>query len=122
VRKTRSDVISDSVKEAVVAWWISETRSSPIAKEVVRKWVAPGVHTKMHTQYLLESQVSVFSTYFVYRDEFVYFRPDPCFAIVVAVCIFLCFMFEGPAVGQIHAFHLVLQFFFCFGLCLRVQH
>jgi hypothetical protein len=48
VRKTRSDVISDSVKEAVVAWWISETRPSPIAKEVVRKWVAPGVHTKMH--------------------------------------------------------------------------
>jgi hypothetical protein len=40
--KTRSNVISDSVKEAVVAWWISEIRPSPIAKEVVRKWVAPG--------------------------------------------------------------------------------
>jgi hypothetical protein len=37
VRKTRSDVISGSVKEVVVAWWISETRPSPIAKEVVRK-------------------------------------------------------------------------------------
>jgi hypothetical protein len=37
VRKTRSNVISNSVKEAVVAWWISETRASSNTKEVVRK-------------------------------------------------------------------------------------
>jgi hypothetical protein len=49
VRKTRSDVISTSVKEAMVAWWMFKTRASPNAKEVVHKWIAPGVHAKVHT-------------------------------------------------------------------------
>jgi hypothetical protein len=57
IRKIRSDVVTKSVKEAVVCWWVAETRPSPNVKEVVRKWVVPGIYEKMHTQYLLESQV-----------------------------------------------------------------
>jgi hypothetical protein len=34
MRKTRSDVINHSLKEAVVAWWISETRASPSARRL----------------------------------------------------------------------------------------
>jgi hypothetical protein len=48
-------VVTKSVKEAVVCWWVAKIRPSPNVKEVVHKWVAPGIYKKMHTQYLLES-------------------------------------------------------------------
>ena len=67
---------------------------------------------KMHIQYLLESQVSVFSTYFVFCGKFFYFKLDPCFAIVVVACIFLCFMFEGPTLSQTLCLHLMLYNFY----------
>ena len=57
IRKIRSDVVTKSIKEAVVCWWVAEIRPSPNVKEVVHKWIAPGIYEKMHIQYLLESQV-----------------------------------------------------------------
>jgi hypothetical protein len=57
IRKQRKDATSDSVRAAVIAWWVAETRPSPNRKEVVKHWVAPGVHENHHCQYLLESQV-----------------------------------------------------------------
>lgn len=62
VRKVRKDATSESVKAAVIAWWVAETRASPNRKEVVKHWIAPGVREKHHCQYLLESQVWVFNS------------------------------------------------------------
>ena len=59
VRKTRSDATSSVVTDIVTAWWAAETRPSPNRKEVVRKWVAPKTYVQHHSQYLLESLVSV---------------------------------------------------------------
>lgn len=57
VRKVRVDVLSNATKNAVVKWWISETRMSPNRKEVVRKRIGPGDYEEKPTQYLLETQV-----------------------------------------------------------------
>lgn len=57
VRKQRKDATSDSVKAAVISWWVAQTRASPNRKEVVKQWVSPGVRETHHCQYLLETQV-----------------------------------------------------------------
>lgn len=56
VRKRRKDATSESVRLAVIAWWVAETRASPNRKEVVKKWISPGIRDEHHCQYLLESQ------------------------------------------------------------------
>jgi hypothetical protein len=48
IRKQRKDATSDSVKAAMIAWWVAKTRASPNRKEVVKHWVAPGVHENHH--------------------------------------------------------------------------
>lgn len=58
VRKQRRDVTTESVRAAVYAWWVAETRASPNRKEVVKNWVSPGKSEKHHCQYLLESTAS----------------------------------------------------------------
>jgi hypothetical protein len=49
-------------------------------------------------------------------------RPGPWFVLGIGVVFQFWFMFEGPAIGQTHGFHLVIELCFSFGLCLRVQH
>lgn len=57
VRKQRSDVLSDCTKVAVALWWTSETRNSPIAKEVVRQRIDISLYNVKPLQYLMETQV-----------------------------------------------------------------
>lgn len=57
IRKRRNDGISDSDKEVIVGWWVSETRVSPNKKDVTRKRMSPGVFDEKATHYLQETEV-----------------------------------------------------------------
>ena len=48
IQKTKSNVLSNTVKAIVVEWWTKDTRPSPNRKEVVRKWISIGVYEEMH--------------------------------------------------------------------------
>lgn len=62
VRKKRADGLNDGERNAIICWWVSESRVSPNKKDVTRRRVAPGVHDEKPTHYLQETQVhNIFS-------------------------------------------------------------
>lgn len=57
VRRKRMDGMTAETKNAVLTWWVSESRVSPNKKDVTRKRIGPGVYDEKPTHYLLETQV-----------------------------------------------------------------
>ena len=59
VRRKRMDGMIAEVKNAVLTWWVSETRVSPNKKDVTRKRIGPGLYDEKPTHYLMETQVRI---------------------------------------------------------------
>ena len=56
-RRPRSDQLPKITVDTVNDWWSKETRVSPVAKEVTRRWLAPKEYEVHPTHYLCETQV-----------------------------------------------------------------
>lgn len=57
IRKTRSDRISNEIREAVASWWESNTRVSPCAKDQARLRLDAKVYRVHQIHWLEETEV-----------------------------------------------------------------